>query len=382
MGMFNFFRGGKSVDVKSESVAFDDVRSWLENKDKILKKEETGVLEEIGERLNEFYVAVEEKLSVLEGIDIEGKKEYERAKILVRQGLNKYIISVRVLLKELTKIDLGNFGEFAEEIGKVFNYFEKSSAKFYARANYLVGDEMAAVRNEVRRFYNEMVGILERPLIGKLKKVEDVRAKLDEFEKVEIMFKKIGNEIVVRDKKIDRAREKVKGLEIEIEDIKNSADHVAGIKAREDVIRLRAGLDREIGRLKELIDFKRLTNLVHSNERELQIVKDYRAHFVEEFGKDNGKRLFGLMSGSSLMNDKIRAKVALIEKLGVEMAEKSGGIGKDYTVGKLKEIESVKDECKSVELENVKSGRRLDELRLRLKGLRNEVILLVDEIRN
>jgi len=404
MGMFSFFRGGKPVEAESKSVAFDDVGEWLEGKDKVLRNEEKVIFVGIGERLDAFYDSVEERLGVLGGIDIEGKKENERAKILVRQGLDKYVNSVRVLLKELGKIssplaegfDLknrkgsdsknperfsfaGGLGEFAEEISVMFARFEKTSAKFYGRANYLIGDEMAAVRNEIRRFYNGLVETFEGVLIGDLKKVGDVRVKLDEYVLVEKAVEDVEGEIVVRDRKIVEAGDRVEELERDVEDMKGSSDYISGIEAREEVVRLRAGIDKEIGRLKELIDFKRLTNLVHSNEGELKIVKDYRAHFVEEFSKDNGARLFGLMEGTKMRSAEIVAKVELIERLGVELAEKRGCVGVDYTVGKLKEIERVGDERESVELENVKSGRRLDELRLKLKGLRNEALKLVSE---
>jgi len=379
MGMFSFFRGGKPVEAESKSVAFDDVGEWLEGKDKVLRNEEKVIFVGIGERLDAFYDSVEERLGVLGGIDIEGKKENERAKILVRQGLDKYIISVRVLLKDLEKIERNNLEDFAKDIVEVFARFEKTSAKFYGRANYLVGDEMAAVRNEIRRFYNGLVETFEGVLIGDLKKVGDVRVKLDEYVLVEKAVEDVEGEIVVRDRKIVEAGDRVEELERDVEDMKGSSDYISGIEAREEVVRLRAGIDKEIGRLKELIDFKRLTNLVHSNEGELKIVKDYRAHFVEEFSKDNGARLFGLMEGTKMRSAEIVAKVELIERLGVELAEKRGCVGVDYTVGKLKEIERVGDERESVELENVKSGRRLDELRLKLKGLRNEALKLVSE---
>jgi len=365
-------------EVKKD-VSFDDVGDWLENKEKVFCGQDREILGKINGRLAEFYVSVEVGLGVLEGIDIESKKEHERAKILVRQGLDKYIISVRVLLKDLEKIERNNLEDFAKDIVEVFARFEKTSAKFYGRANYLVGDEMAAVRNEIRRFYNEMVGMFEGPLIGNLRRIEAVRLKLDEFESVEKVVGDVEEEIVVRDRKIDEAKNKVVELKRDVEDMKESVDYISGIEARGEVVRLRAGLDREIGRLKELVDFKRLTNLVHSNERELGVVKDYRAHFVEEFSKDNGARLFGLMEGTSLKSAEIAAKVELIERLGVELNEKRGDVGVDYTVEKMKEIERIGDECESVELENVKSGRRLDELRLKLKGLRNEALKLVNE---
>jgi len=412
MGIFGFLKGKRPVvsEVETEKIGFGDVGDWLENKKGAFREDEKNAFGKVGERLDGFYVSVEEKLDVLVAIDIESKKEHERAKILVRQGLDNYINSVRVLLKELTKISsplaegfdsknrMGSdsknpekfsfagglaaneigLGEFAVEVTEVFNRFEKTSAIFYGRANYLVGDEMADVRNEIRRFYNGLAEILKESLIKGLKEIGDVKLKLDELHSVEKNLGDVEKEIVVRDKKIYKAKNDVGELRDDVEDMKKSSEYISGMEVRDEVKRLEAGLDREIVRLKEIVDFKRLTGLVHSNEREMGIVKDFRAHFVTEFSKDRG-RLLGLLSGCNMMSDEIRVKVDLIEKRGSELREKRKSVGIDYTAGKLKEIERLEEVREGVELENIKGDRRLEKLRLELRGLKSGVLKIVND---
>ena len=379
MGIFDFFKNKKSVEVDIESVAFGDIENWLGNRTKSFKVDEAKALGEIGRRLEDFFVSVEEKLWVLEGIDIESKKEHGRAKLLVRQGLDKYINFVRVLLKDLGELERNSLEEFTREVGKLFNHFEKKSAKFYARATYLVGDEIAAVRNEIRRFYNEIVGLVEGSLVGDLGKVGNIKLKLEEFEKVGNVFDEIEKGIGVNDLKIEKDRGTVKKLGAGVEDIRASSEHVSNLKMRDEIKMLEDELNNEIGKLKGLVDFKRLIGIVHSNERELGIVKNYRNHFVLEFSKDKGKRLFDLMAGSNMKNSAIDVQVDLIKKKNVALSEKRDGIGVDYTVAKLKEISGIEEEIENIELDNIKNYRRLGGLKIKLKELKNEIVGLVEE---
>ena len=383
MGIFDFLRNKKTIKTEAEieAVAFGNIGNWIQKKEENLLKDEAETLGNIGKKSEDFYVFINEKLEVLEGVDIESKKEHGRAKILVRQGLDKYINSVRILLKELNDVDKNNLEKFSVKVGEMFVRFEKTSMKFYERATYLVGDEMVVVRNEIRKFYNGLVKTFEESSIGDLKRIEIIKSKLGEFERVERDFDEIEKEIAANDLKIDKAKVLVKKIEGEVEDIRNSSEYVSGMNAREEIVRLRAGLDREIGRLKELIDFKRLTNLVHSNERELEIVKDYKAHFVSEFSKDNGDRLFALMAGTKMKSDEIRARLELIGGKQKEFDEKVESIGIDYTVKKLDEVKMLNESIENIELESIKNNRRLENLNLELKGLRNEVIGLVEYFR-
>lgn len=382
MGIFSFFKNKKSAksEMEAENVAFDEIDGWLGGKSDSLAKDERKILGDIGGRFDEFYVSIEERLGVLEEIDIEARKEHGRAKLLVRQGLDKYVNFVRALIKDMKAIEKVKLEKFAVELGKTFTHFEKTSASSYGRATYLIGDEMAAVRNAIRKFYNETGKLIEeyKSLIDDLRRIENVSPKLKGFRDIEDGLGGVREEISANETRVEKCKKNAGKLEIEIEEIKNSSEYASGLKSREEIRSLRLGLDNEIGKLKDLIDFKRLTSIVHSNQRELKIVKDHKDRFASEFPKDGGKRILGLLKGCNMKSSLIDARVDLIEKKKLGLDEKCKNAGTDYTVDKLKEIERVAEMIDGIRLDNVKLGRRLEEFELKLKGVKNEIVGLVE----
>jgi len=381
MGLFSFLKSKKPVETKVEigKISFEDIWKWIEDKDRSLKGDEQETLDRIDGMLDEFYNSLGEKLDVLKNIDIESKKEHGRVKLLVRQGLENYIDAVCILLRDLKGIDKKDLANLVQQIGKKFILFEKSSVKFYERATYLVGDEMAAVRNEIRRFNNQLVEMFEGEgsSIKDLKRVVDVKSKLDEFEKLGGNVKGKEKEIEISDKKIGEDKKKVEKLMGEVEKIKESPEYVANLKKGEEIELLKKGLDKEVEKLKRMIDFKKLVGIVHANPRELEIVKNYRDHFSEEFSKD-GKRILDLLGDSDMKSSSIDAQVSLIEKKKNDLWEKRGNVGEDPTIILLNEVKKIEDEIDGLETEKVKVKRRLEGFDLKLKGLRNEVIKLVE----
>lgn len=382
MGMFDFFKGKKKVERASEigKISFEDIRKWVEDKSKDLRENELEVLEEVGGKLELFFISLEEKLRVLEDIDIESKKEYGRAKLLVRQGLDKYIDFVYILLKDLKALERKNLEEFFRKISETFVHFEKMSAKVYERATYLVGDEMAAVRNEIRRFYNGLMEMFkgEDSSIKDLMKIRNIKIRLSEFEEFREKVGKVNEEIEEKDLRIKKAEKRVEELKRNIGKIRNSSEYVSNLKMIEEIETLRKSLDSEIVRLKDSIDFKKLTNIIHSNEREFKIVKNYREHFVSEFSRDGGNKILDLLGDSNMKSAEIKAQVSLIEEKNKRLDEKRGKVGLDSTIIELEKVKNIEDEIDGMKTEEIKVKRFLEEFDLKLKGLRNEVVGLVE----
>ena len=383
MGIFNFFKSKKSIKQPSEikKISFEDVEKLLKDRSKNLEEVERETLEKLEKELEEFYISLEGKLEILEEVDIESKKEHGRAKLLVRQGLDKYINSVHILLKDLKALEKNNLEKFAREISEIFILFEKTSAKVYERATYLVGDEMVDVRNEIRKFYNGLIKIFEsdKSSIQELKKIGEVKLKLNEYENIEkniIDFKKESEE---NNFEIEKAKKKVRKLLEEIEKIENSSEYISNLRTEEEIKVLRMKIDKEIGMLKSLIDFKKLTNIVHTNERELKIVKAYKDHFSSEFSLDSGKRILKLLEISNMKSHEIEVQVSLIKNINGELGEKRGKVGLDSTVVKSEEVKMVEEEIENMETGAVRVKRRLEESNLKLKGLRNEVVRLIEQ---
>ena len=384
MGLFGFFKGKVEDVVEVENISFDKIEKWLEDRNENLRKDEVEILDKIEEKLKAFYVSLEEKLEVLESVDIESKKEHGRAKILVRQGLDKYIDSVHILLKNLKELKKDDLEKFAREISETFISFEKISAKVYERATYLVGDEMATVRNEIRRFYNGLVEKFngDELSIKSLREIRNIRLKLDEFKNLEKNIREVKIETEINKERIEKAKKNVKKLMSDVERIKNSSEYISNLETEEKIKFLRTSLNNEIVKLKDAIDFKKLTGIIHTNEKELGIVKDYKNHFVSEFSRDGGKRILDLLESSNMKSAKIETYVLLIEKINNELKEKSRNVGLDSTIIKLEEIEKIEDGIDGMKTEKVKIERKVEEFYLKLKGLKNEIVRMVEEIGN
>ena len=384
MKMFDWIRKKKVVEleVRDEEISFEKIGKWLESRGNDLEKYEKETLVEIGERMGEFYVSLVEKLEVLKGVDIESKNEHGRAKVLVRQGLDKYVNFVHILLRDLRSIETKDLNKMIKEIGEAFTGFERNSTKSYERATYLVGDEMMIVRNEIRGFYNRLVEMFERDKVSirDLGRIRNVRLKLGEFENAEKGVGAIKKEIEVKDNDIEKVRKKVKELKSEAEKIKLSLEYVANLKRGEEIKVLRVDISKEVSSLKSLIDFKKIIGIVHGNEKEFELIREYRDHFAVEFSRDGGKKLLKLLESLNMKSSVIREKFALIEKKGSELERKVGEVGLDKVAVKLEEAEKTEKGIDGMETEKVKTQRRMSESELRLKGLKNEVARLVEEI--
>ena len=213
--------------------------------------------------------------------------------------------------------------------------------------------------------------------IRTLKKVMDTKLKLDEFEKLRGDFEGIGKEIEANDSKIEKAKRNVEKLMKEVEKIKNGSEHIANLEAGEKIQNLQNNLDREIVKLKDIIDFKKLTSIVHSNERELRIVNDYKAHFSLEFSRDGGAKILNLLGASNMKSSEINAQVSLIEKMTGELKGEKENRGLDSTISILGEVKKIEEGIDGMETEKAKVKRRLEEFDLKLQGLKNELIKLV-----
>jgi hypothetical protein len=375
MGMFDFLKKKRPIEEGVRPESFEDAKKIFKEKSEVLKGESEEILIEIKGNFGDFYVSIGEKLKVLGEIDIESKREHGKALILVRQGLDNYIDSVRVLLKDLKKLEKNDFGKFVREISGVFILFEKRSFNFYERATYLIGEEMAAVRNEIRGFYKVLLGVFEREklLVGNLKVVEEVGLKLGEIERLGGDLRNLGGEILVNNKMINGAKGEVKRLNDEIKIIKNSSEYISNLTVKEKVRVFEVKLNDEIAKLKNLVDFKKLIGIVHVNEKELKVVKEYRDHFALKFSHDEGK-LLDLLDRSEMKSGEIETQVLLIKKLRGEVIESKKSVGIDRTIVKLEEIGKIKKKIKDIEIGTAKVNQRLKELVLRLDGLKGEVI--------
>jgi len=75
----------------------------------------------------------------------------------------------------------------------------------------------------------------------------------------------------------------------------------------------------------------------------------------------------------------IESQVSLIGEKKSELDEKQGKIGLDSTIIMLEDVKKIEDEIDGMETGKVKVKRRLEEFDLKLQGLKNGLIKLVED---
>ena len=184
MGLLNFFKRKTKPEIKPTKINFSEIESWLTKKEEQLNKKEAQIFSLIEQRMNIFFNELNEKLKILKSVDIESKKVEDRAKIIVRESLERYVGYVDTLTSELKKLKKQNLAQFIADINKIFFNFDKHSNIFYQRATFLIGNEIADVREEIKNLYKYLVELLNenKEIIDSSEKLSKVRLKLKQVE--------------------------------------------------------------------------------------------------------------------------------------------------------------------------------------------------------
>ena len=89
MGFLDFFKKlaeKKPEKQETEKVSFNEINNWIKSKDKEIKNKEKETLALINEKVLESIKEINEKLIILENVDLESKKSEERLKLIVNDN--------------------------------------------------------------------------------------------------------------------------------------------------------------------------------------------------------------------------------------------------------------------------------------------------------
>tara|TARA_Y100000310_G_scaffold126761_1_gene125670 strand:- start:132 stop:1322 length:1191 start_codon:yes stop_codon:yes gene_type:complete len=383
MGIFSFLRKKKveEPEVEIEEITFDEVGGWLDEKRKGLREREKEVFVLIDERIDLFVREIDGKIKVLEGIDIESKKVEDRARIIVRQGLDKYLDYVGIFMKELADVEKNTLRGFIQGVNKVFSSFEKHSYIFYQRATFLVGDEILAVKQEIvglsgdfTKLFNEKQKLLNSLDVisaanSKLKKLDEIDKTLD---KIDLEMKEIGE-------KVNAGREKVEKTLREIEEIKGGKDYAERGELLREIELGEGRLEGDVLKLKVLVDFKMLSNVFHSDEKKMKLVKSYKEDFSGGIARDGGESLLNLIKEAEAIEKKglgsgtFGGKINEIEEMKKSLIEDKKLVKKDEVAELLGEVERIKAGIESLSIEKVKHRKRIEVVKERKEEIFGEI---------
>jgi len=381
MRIFDFFRKifwYREVKKKEkEKIAFSEIKTWIENKEKQINIKEKEIFDLIKARINLFNREIKEKINILESINIESKKAEDRIKSFTEEGRKKYIEFVELFVKNFNNLKEAQFDKLIANINHIFLNFNKSSHMSYERATILIGKEMANIRDEIKSFSKDLIKIFEenKNIADSSKLISIIKIKLRQFEEIERDIKRINESIKGLDRKITEKEDENKKIIDEIEEIKKSSDYLEQLKTQEKAKSLKQDMEKEIIVLRKLIDFKALARFYHILEDKMKIVKNHSNKFLENFQKDNGQGILNLLDQAKLNNKDISDKINEIHEKREEIIKNQteNEKNKDKTLGLYFKITGIVTELDNLKNLKVRAEKRLEKSNLNKESLGQEI---------
>ncbi|MCK4553087.1 hypothetical protein KAT80_02700 [Candidatus Pacearchaeota archaeon] len=352
-------------EIVIEKLAFSEIENWIEKKVKENEIKEKEILFVLGEKIEDFIEEVREKIVILEGFDVEAKKEKEQIKNIVINSREKYIESVEDLIERLNNLEELKLEKFIEKINKIFFVFNKSSFKNYERATILIGKEMANIKESLKVFSKNLLKTFDesKPIVNSFKNLLIIKEKLNTILSIDKTLERISEKKSNLNKKISEKEEENRILKEKAEEIKTSPAYLENLDKQKKIEFFREESKKDILELKQLLDFKALANFFHIFEEQMKIVKNHKEDFYAYFIKDNGKSIISLLNESKLNNDAIVEKIKIINSKLEEMKNHEQEIKKDETQEVYFKIKEVSIEIDNLKIEKVKEEKRHEKLK-------------------
>jgi hypothetical protein len=384
MGLFSFLKKlGKQEEVEEivlEKLAFSEIENWLDKKIDENKIKEEEVLVLVQKKIKDFSVELQEKIVHLNEFDVESKKAKDKIKGVVEDSRIKYVGSLEKLIASLENINVTKYSEITKKIDKLFLEFNKGSSKNYELVTILIGKEMADIRDLFKNFSNALLEIFnENKEIPELfKKYEFVKLKCALLNSIKNKKIKVRQDLLEIQEKIKQKKEERQDFLKKIGEIKESEDYQNMLDKKEKVGFLEKEIGEKLVSLKQLIDFKALTNFFHINEDQMNVLKKYKENFQESFKKENGEEIIALLDEAKLNNSGILEKVDLVKIKREELVKCKNEIIKDETLELEERERKIVVEIEEFRIEKVKEDKRmeiLNEEERELKDLLNQEFL-------
>lgn len=369
MGIFDLFKklvkGNKVEEIVIEKLVFSEIEGWIERKIRENETREKEILFVVGEKIKDFIKELREKIVILRGFDVEARKDKDNIKNIVINSREKYIESVEDLIERLNNLKEPKLEKFIEKINKIFFDFNKSSFRNYEITTILIGKEMAGIRDSLKTFSKKVVEIFNenRNIVDLSGSIVFIKLKLNQLSQIDKVLGEIKEEIAFLEKKTIGKKEEEGKLLGEIEKTKKSPNYLDYLNMQEKIKFLEEEIKKNIQSLKQLIDFKALTNFYHIFENEMSTIKEHRENFEESFRKDDGLRILNLLENSKLNNNEILEKEEHIRDGKEELKKNKQEIKGDETRNLNSEKTRIINEIGELNTEKVKEEKRHGKLK-------------------
>ena len=349
-----------------EKIPFEEIENWVKKKEKEIedKGEESLIL--IKDKISKIINDLKERINILENINVESKNEEERIKSIVKESLNNYIIYIKDLVKNVDNLEEEkDLERFIVKINNIFSEFNKRSHQSYQKTTLLIGKEMGDTKNIIYDFLKDLEKIFNenKEIIDSSKLLFSIKSNLEKIIETDQIIKDLNNKIKSLDEKIINNKEINEKILSDIEKMKSSESYIENLKKKEEIKPKLEDLEKEIFRLKEMIDFKNLGNIFHVDEEKMNIIKDYKKNFQLAFQKDSGKNILNLLDESKLNSKSILNKIDLINKIENEIIENEKMIKEDETENLMSKTKEIRIEIDKLDNEKTNEMKKYEKLK-------------------
>lgn len=362
MKLFNFFKK-KGMEEGIERIRFEELNNWIQEKKEEIKENQKEPQKKIKENLSILLQELEDRIAVLEQINLADKKVPGHAKLIVKENLYKFIDYLEKLMNNLKDLEEESLEDLIAKINLLFAEFQKRSIISFQKATLLIGDELSDISKDISKFFKTFNQTVQenRASIEKMRQILAIEKKLREFEDSEKIKLENSQKIKNLADEIADSIEKIDELDQNIDSLKNGPVYQDYLKTKQELERARNKLDHELHLLKELINFKILAKIYHSDEKQMSIIKELREDFKEAYESHDVERL---IEPSIKEADKglIKERIKNIDEINQEIDRIR--IGKNITEDLEKEKRYLRrriDTANFERAEEEKKGRRLRE---------------------
>lgn len=354
MGILSFlkkiFSEPEKIEPTREKIGFSEIETFIKKKTDDNNSKENQIISLIKQKIVTFTNELKEKIKIVKGVDVELKEKNDKIKSATNEGRRKYIEFLERFMESLETLNKTSLEKITEDINSAFLRFNESSAKSYERATILIGKEMGNIKETLKNFSTELINIFNenKEIISTSKKLSLIVSKINEIKEIKQKSIKIDEEAINLTNKILEKQKESKEISENIDKIKNSQEYLENIEKEKSIQIQEKELEKEISELRQLLDFKALSNFFHILEDRMAIVKLYRDDFLVEFKKDNGSRLLNLLNESKLNNEKIYDKIKQIQDKEQEIEDSKNSVKEDEAQSLSSALEKTNEEIKDL----------------------------------
>ena len=369
MDIFDFLKKitkeKESEDVKADRISFSDAGSWIENKKKEIELKEKNLFVLIKARISQFTHNLELKINIAKSVDVNVKKAEDKLKSATEDGRSKYTESLEYFLKSLNNLHEDKIEKMVFTIDKLFSDFNKNSHMSYERATILIGKEMGDIKNDIRTFSKDLIGLFDsnKDIIEFSKAISIIEAKLKQVDEIKKDEDRVNEKIISLDKEISDKENESKKIFEEIEKIKKSPEYLGHLRNIRERASLNEDIERDFSNLMKIIDFKALANFHHIFEDKMERVKYYRDKFRINFEKDGGNEILNLLSIAKLNSQEILDKINDINSKR-EMLKNKTEDDKDNTEELQAHIQKIMLEIDEMKNLKAREKKRLEKFKI------------------